>query len=144
MISSHLIIFVKTESVKNRFFYLLFILFTLVSCKSIIDTYYENREREKYVSAYAGTYIGTYSGATDRGTLKVTVSEKDYVKAERFSEVNQKSEILEGGMSGPSFQNVKSRESGFTIFGNLQSRTKTFTGTWSQAGLGGDWALVKQ
>ena len=118
---------------------------TLSSCEQIMDNYWERKTEENYVSPYKGVYIGNYTGS-DRGTLRIEISKKDFVEVKRVSSMNNYTETLEGGMIGPSFNKVISRTSGFTILGNVTSNPQnTYSGTWKiDEGNSGTWTLKKE
>ncbi|WP_312819843.1 hypothetical protein [Kaistella carnis] len=126
-------------------FIILFALFSLFSCQQIVDNYWERKAEENYSSSYKGVYIGTYSGS-DQGTLRIEISAKDFVEVKRMSTLNAVNETFEGGMIGASFNQVKSRTSGFTILGNvISSPQNTYSGTWKiDEGNSGTWILKKQ
>ncbi|AZI33171.1 hypothetical protein [Kaistella carnis] len=126
-------------------FIILFALFSLFSCQQIVDNYWERKAEENYSSPYKGVYIGTYSGS-DQGTLRIEISAKDFVEVKRMSTLNAVNETFEGGMIGASFNQVKSRTSGFTILGNvISSPQNTYSGTWKiDEGNSGTWILKKQ
>lgn len=126
-------------------FIILFALFSLFSCQQILDNYWERKAEENYSSPYKGVYIGTYSGS-DQGTLRIEISAKDFVEVKRMSTLNAVNETFEGGMIGASFNQVKSRTSGFTILGNvISSPQNTYSGTWKiDEGNSGTWILKKQ
>lgn len=126
-------------------FIILFALFSLFSCQQIVDNYWERKAEENYRSPYKGVYIGTYSGS-DQGTLRIEISAKDLVEVKRMSTLNAVNETFEGGMIGASFNQVKSRTSGFTILGNvISSPQNTYSGTWKiDEGNSGTWILKKQ
>lgn len=126
-------------------FIILFALFSLFSCQQIVDNYWERKAEENYSSPYKGVYNGTYSGS-DQGTLRIEISAKDFVEVKRMSTLNAVNETFEGGMIGASFNQVKSRTSGFTILGNvISSPQNTYSGTWKiDEGNSGTWILKKQ
>lgn len=126
-------------------FIILSALFSLFSCQQIVDNYWERKAEENYSSPYKGVYIGTYSGS-DQGTLRIEISAKDFVEVKRMSTLNAVNETFEGGMIGASFNQVKSRTSGFTILGNvISSPQNTYSGTWKiDEGNSGTWILKKQ
>lgn len=62
-------------------------LLSLVSCDRIIDNYWENREKENYVSPFRGVYTGTYS-ASDQGALCIEVTLKIMWKSPEFQQKN--------------------------------------------------------
>ena len=126
---------------------LLFVLalFSLNSCQQIMDDYWDRKAEESYVSPYKGVYAGTYSGS-DQGNLRIEVSSKDFVEVTRTSNSPSFSETFSGGLIGPSFNQVYSRTSGFTMFGNfLVGPQNSFSGTWKvNEGITGTWTLKKE
>ncbi|OWK74596.1 hypothetical protein CBW16_04110 [Flavobacteriaceae bacterium JJC] len=117
----------------------------LMSCEQIIDNYWDRKAEESYVSPYKGIYVGSYTGS-DKGTLRLEISAKDFVEVKKVSTMNGFTETLEGGMIGSSFNKVISRTSGFTILGNVASNPQnTYSGTWKiDEGNSGTWTLKKE
>lgn len=120
-------------------------LLSLVSCDRIIDNYWENKEKENYLSPFRGVYTGTYSGS-DEGTLRIEVTKKDYVEVTRISTKEPFTETFSGGLNGSNFNGVQSQTSRFILIGNLDYNPQnTFTGTWKiGAGNAGTYNLTKQ
>lgn len=120
-------------------------LLTLSSCQQIMDDYWDRKSEESYVSPYKGVYIGTYSGS-DQGNLRIEVSSKDFVEVTRTSNSPSFNDAFSGGLIGPSFNQVYSRTSGFTMFGNLlMGSQNSFSGTWKvNEGVTGTWTLKKE
>ena len=128
----------------------IFVMFTLAllsltSCQEIIDNYWDRKAEESYVSPYKGVYVGTYIGS-DQGTIRIEVSSKDWVDVTRISNTPSFSDAFSGGMSGASFNQVRSRTSGFTVMGNLiKDPQNTYSGTWKiDDGNVGTWTLKKE
>lgn len=123
----------------------LIVLFSLSSCEQVLDNYWERKAEENYVSPYKGTYVGTYTGS-DQGILRIDISSKNYVNVRRTSSKNDFTETFEGRMTGPSFNNVLSRTSGFMLLGDLTANPQnTYSGTWKMgAGNSGTWSLKKE
>lgn len=111
----------------------------------MVDNYWERQEEENYVSPYQGIYTGTYDGS-DKGTLRIEISRKNTVTVTRISTLHPLTEEFYGGMIEASFNQVKSRTSGFTVFGNVINNSQnTFNGTWKiDEGNSGSWTLKKQ
>ena len=126
---------------KCKYIFLLLVLVSVISC----DRIEEQRKIEQYVSPNKGIYVGTYVGA-DQGTLRLEISDKDLVTVNRTSTMSSFSEEFYGGMTGPAFNQVKSRTSNFTILGNIiRSAQNTYSGTWKiDEGTFGTWTLKKQ
>lgn len=124
---------------------LLLLILSLTSCQQLTDSYWERQADENYVSPYKGVYVGTYSGS-DQGTLRIEISAKDHVQVKRVSYVSSFTETFEGGLSGPSFNKVQSRASGFIILGNiLNTPPNSYSGTWKiDEGNAGTWSLKKE
>lgn len=121
---------------------LLFLLMiSMISCDRIA----EQRKIEQYVSPYKGIYVGNYIGS-DQGTLRLEISDKDFVTVNRTSNMYSFSEEFQGGMTGSAFNQVKSRTSNFAILGNIiRSAQNTYSGTWKiDEGTLGTWTLNKQ
>lgn len=130
---------------KNKLGFVTLLVLTMVSCQRIVDNYWERKAEENYFSPYQGIYAGAYDGA-DKGTLRIVISQKNTVTVTRISTVNPLTEEFYGGMIDASFNQVKSRTSGFTILGNVISNSQnTFSGTWKiDEGTTGNWTLKKQ
>lgn len=126
----------------KRYLILLILSCCLSSCEQVIDSYWENKQKENYKSPYAGTYNGTYSGQ-DSGTLKVKISTKDVVTVTRNSNTFKTSETFTGTLIGSSFYSVKSSATGFTLMGSLSSQTSVYSGNWTQDSMSGTWNLTK-
>jgi len=129
---------------KPKFHFLLFLLFTLTSCDQIMDNYWDRKAEESYVSPYKGNYVGSYKG-TSQGSLQVEISAKDVVTIKRTANQTGFTEEFFGSLNGASFYGTKSQSSGFSLLGNLNSTTNSFTGNWvlNDAEYG-TWTLTKQ
>lgn len=115
------------------------------SCQQISDDYWERKQAESYISPYKGIYVGNYTGS-DKGSIRLEISAKDFVDIKRTSSTNGYTENFEGGMIGSSFNNVLSRTSGFKVLGNMIiSAQNTYSGTWlMNEGNSGTWTLKKE
>ena len=116
--------------------------FSAVSCDRIIDNYYEQKARENYVSPYQGVWMGSFSGDTE-GTLKVQVYKAGNAEVTRISGATTET-FLGYVLDNGAFLNTYSRDSGFTILGNLAAQNHQPTGNWKQNTSSGTWKLVKQ
>lgn len=123
----------------------LMVLLMFSSCSQIVENYWERKAEENYESPYRGTYTGYYSGGT-QGTLKIVVSSKDLVEVTRTVNGSAIEETFSGGLTGGSFNGMKSPTTGFTLFGNLLYTPQgSFTGTWKfEDWNSGSWTLQKQ
>lgn len=130
---------------KSKLSLIVLVFLSMVSCQQMIDNYWEKETQENYVSPYMGIYVGTYDGS-DKGTLRIEISRENTVIVTRISTQYPLSEEFYGGMIEASFNQVKSRTSGFTILGNvINNPQNTFTGTWKiDEGNSGSWTLKKQ
>ncbi len=129
---------------KPKFYFFLFVLFTLSSCDQIMNNYWDRKAEESYVSPYKGIYVGNYKG-TSQGSLQIEISAKDVVTVKRIANQTGFTEEFFGSLNGAFFYGTKSQTSGFSILGNLNSSTNSFTGNWvlNDAEFG-TWTLIKQ
>lgn len=129
---------------KLKFYFFLFVLFTFTSCGQIMENYWDRKAEESYISPYKGNYAGTYKG-TSQGSLHIEITAKDVVMIKRIANQSGFAEEFYGTLNGASFYGTKSQSSGFSIQGNLNSTTNSFSGNWvlNDAEFG-TWTLVKQ
>lgn len=112
---------------------------SLSSCSQILDNQLEQQEIENKVSPYTGNWTGHFYGA-DSGTLIVSVSKHGNCSIQ-ITSVGGNSETFYGFLSDyGAFQNTTSPNSGFTLYGNLETKS----GTWKRAGEAGTWTLAKK
>lgn len=124
---------------KKVFFIRLFVIsFFLLSCQEIIDDQYRKKQLANYTSPYMGRWVGTYSGDSS-GTLIFNVAKSGSTEIIRKSQ-NVEDVFYASVGDGGSFFVAPSPNSGFTVYGNLQSKA----GTWKQQGMGGNWSVTKQ
>lgn len=109
-----------------------------------MDNYWDRKAEESYVSPYKGIYVGNYRG-TSQGSLQIEITSKDVVIIKRTANQSGFTEEFYGSLNGAAFYGTKSQASGFSVLGNLNSNTNSFSGTWVQnEGESGSWTLTKQ
>ncbi len=112
---------------------------TLISCEGLLDTYFDRKEEQNYVSTYQGVYKGTYSG-DEAGSLIIEISKNGAATISRtnasFTETADYSGRVwdDGSLQSVVFQ------SGFRLYGNLHQ----LSGTWQYNSWSGTWTLKKQ
>lgn len=118
---------------------LLVFILLLSSCERIIEQNQFNNEQSNYTSPYQGTWYGTYSGSgvNSAFTLKVyKAGNVEVIGTSGNSSETFYGQVLDNG----SLNSVYSQSSGFTLYGNLNTKN----GTWKQNDLAGNWKVTKQ
>ncbi|WP_294270763.1 hypothetical protein [uncultured Chryseobacterium sp.] len=108
------------------------------SCEQILDDMQLKKEQQAQTSAYMGRWSGSYSG-DESGTLVLDIKKSGSVEVIRSSngvEDRYYTEIF----SGASLHVASSPNSGFTLYGNME----THSGTWKMAKSSGTWSVNKQ
>lgn len=108
------------------------------SCEHIMDDMQLKKEQQAQTSAYMGRWSGSYSG-DDSGTLVLDIKKSGSVEVIRSSngvEDRYYTEIF----SGASLHVASSPNSGFTLYGNME----THSGTWKMGKSSGTWSVNKQ
>lgn len=108
------------------------------SCEHILDDMQLKKEQQAQTSAYMGRWSGSYSG-DESGTLVLDIKKSGSVEVIRSSngiEDRYYTEIF----SGASLQVSSSPNSGFTLYGNME----THSGTWKMGKSSGTWSVNKQ
>jgi len=110
----------------------------LDSCDNILDNVRSKEEQQAQTSPYMGRWIGNYSG-DENGTLVLDIKKSGSVEVIRSSGGMQDTYYtsLSGGAS---FFNTPSPNTGFTLFGNME----THSGTWKMSNSKGSWSVTKQ
>ncbi|WP_157761339.1 hypothetical protein [Chryseobacterium camelliae] len=109
-----------------------------ISCDQIIDNMRLKEEQQAQTSAYMGRWSGSYSG-DESGTLVLDIKKSGSVEVIRSSngvEDRYYTEIF----SGASLHVASSPNSGFTLYGNME----THSGTWKMGKSSGTWSVNKQ
>jgi len=108
------------------------------SCEHIMDDMQLKKEQQAQTSAYMGRWSGSYSG-DESGTLVLDIKKSGSVEVIRSSngvEDRYYTEIF----SGASLHVASSPNSGFTLYGNME----THSGTWKMGKSSGTWSVNKQ
>lgn len=108
------------------------------SCEQILDDMQLKKEQQAQTSAYMGRWSGSYSG-DESGTLVLDIKKSGSVEVIRSSngvEDRYYTEIF----SGASLHVASSPNSGFTLYGNME----THSGTWKMGKSSGTWSVNKQ
>lgn len=114
------------------------LLLTLFACQQIMDSYWDRKEEESFVSSYRGLYKGNYTG-DETGTLTLEVSDKGYVSLTKVSPTGSETHTAGIAREDGALQSV-ALPSGFTLYGNLITKS----GTWKSANGQGNWSVSKQ
>jgi hypothetical protein len=100
------------------------------------------REREaikNYASPYMGTYVGELSGNT-AGALIINVKKSGSVEVTKTFSGNSETFLQGIVFEGGALEKVSSPSTGFTLYGNLNSKS----GTWTQGSWSGSWSVRKK
>ena len=115
-----------------------FILF-LSSCERAIEQNQFNNEQSNYTSPYQGTWYGTYSNAGVNSAFILKVYKAGNVEV--IGTLGNSSETFYGQVyDNGALNSVYSQSSGFTLYGNLNTKN----GTWKQNDSSGNWTVTKQ
>ncbi|HAT3992651.1 hypothetical protein [Elizabethkingia anophelis] len=112
-----------------------FSFFMFVSCDSM-------REREaikNYTSPYMGTYVGELSGNVT-GALIINIKKSGSVEVTKTFSGNSETFLQGIVFEGGALEKVSSSSTGFTLYGNLNSKG----GTWKQGSWSGSWSVIKK
>ncbi|KUG10980.1 hypothetical protein BEI02_18610 [Elizabethkingia sp. HvH-WGS333] len=112
-----------------------FSLFMFLSCDSM-------REREaikNYTSPYMGTYVGELSGNVT-GALIINIKKSGSVEVTKTFSGNSETFLQGIVFEGGALEKVSSPNTGFTLYGNLNSKG----GTWMQGSWSGSWSVRKK
>ncbi|WP_260256897.1 hypothetical protein [Elizabethkingia miricola] len=124
----------KNMLIKIKFSPIVLILLMFLSCDSM-------REREaikNYTSPYMGTYVGGLSGNVT-GTLTINIKKSGSVEITKTVSGNSETFLQGIVFEGGALDKVSSPSTGFTLYGNLNSKT----GTWTQGSWSGTWSVTK-
>ena len=114
-------------------------LFSLSSCERILDNYWEREAEENYVSSFKGIWKGNYSG-NEIGGLNLEVAKNGYISIIRTTQFSTETTSLSGMVRDDGALQSVIMESGFTLYGNLLTKS----GTWKKGEISGTWELTKQ
>jgi hypothetical protein len=114
------------------------ILGVLSSCESVLDDIRLKEEQQDQTSVYMGRWVGSYSG-TENGNLILDIKKSGSVEVTRSVGITQ--DIYYTNLyGGKSLQVTPSPNSGFTLYGNME----THSGTWKMGNSSGTWSLNKK
>ncbi len=123
----------------KKILFLLIVATAFVSCDEIIRQNEIKQQQENYTNEFFGKYSGTFSGSSS-GTISFDVSKSGNVTVVKTNSGGT-SETFYGFVNDyGAFQNTVSPAAGFTLFGNLQTKS----GTWKEGSSTGNWVVSKQ
>ncbi|AZA54386.1 hypothetical protein [Chryseobacterium sp. G0201] len=102
----------------------------------VLDEIERDKNEENYTSPYMGKWSGSYSGDLS-GTLVLNVTKSGSIEGTKVSQGHQ--ETFYSGLIGSSLNSTPTSSSGFTLYGNLESKS----GTWKMGNLSGTWSVSK-
>lgn len=118
---------------------LLFVVVSSVSssCEHVLEDVRLKEEQAAQTSPYMGRWIGSYSGS-ENGSLILDIKKSGSVEIIRSGSATQ--DIYYTNVYGGNIQNTSSPNSGFTLYGNME----THSGTWKMGSSSGTWSVTKQ
>lgn len=116
------------------------ILFSLMSCETVVDNIMDNvnnnHQQNNYTSRYMGNWAGTYIGP-ESGNVSFKVSKDGTI----YGNYGTTEEIIVGSvLDDGGLLSVLSVNSGFHLYGNLNQNS----GTWKKGDKTGTWTFKKQ
>jgi len=111
----------------------------MTSCDQILDNYWNRKAKEQYVSPYKGIYKGTYSG-DEVGTITIEVTKNGNISLTKTSAFGTEDSFSFGTVMDDGSLNSVRLQSGFTLLGNLNTKS----GTWKMGEWKGNWSVLKQ
>lgn len=119
-----------------KYLLLIFPLLSVFSCEHVLDEMERNKNEKNYTSPYMGKWSGTYTG-DESGTLVLNVKKGGSIEGVKTSQGQQ--ETFYSELIGSSINSMPISNSGFTLYGNLESKS----GTWKMGNLNGSWSVTK-
>lgn len=120
-----------------RFFSVIIILLTIISCEQIIDSYIKEKARERYTSPFMGTWFGKYTG-DESGSFSITVAKSGFISG-NYGPDNDKIFSSVGSLGV-----LAVMVSNDPMFFHLRGSLETKKGSWIKGNLKGDWTITKQ